>query len=61
MHDDDGSGLSIYRKDPNDPDHENTLATVVFSVKDDDVDWCVYDNVGVPSRFHIGKDSVSGL
>ncbi|MDH3335219.1 MAG: C45 family peptidase [Rhodospirillaceae bacterium] len=61
LHDDDESGLPIYRKDPDDPDHENTLATAVFSIKDDGVDWHVYGKVGSPPRFHIGKSSVSGF
>ena len=59
LHDEDGGELPIYRKDPNDPDHENTLATAVFFVEDDGINWYVYDKVDAPERFHISEGLVS--
>jgi len=38
-----GPGLPIHREDPDDPDHENTLATAVLRVKKERVEWSVYD------------------
>lgn len=35
--------LPIHRSDPDDPDHENTLATAIFRVAADRIDWAVYD------------------
>ena len=46
-------GLPIRRDDPCDPDDENTLATAVFTIEDDRLDWCVYDQANGPPRFHI--------
>jgi hypothetical protein len=43
--------LPIYRTDPQDPDHENTLATVVFRVTSDAVQAQVYDGEGRPQDF----------
>ncbi|MCE8019956.1 6-aminopenicillanic acid acyl-transferase [Halomonas sp. MCCC 1A11036] len=37
-----GSGLPIYRRAPDDPDHENTLATGVFRLLDDGVQWEIH-------------------
>jgi hypothetical protein len=37
-----GSGLPIYRRAPDDPDHENTLATGVFRLLNDGLEWAVY-------------------
>tara|TARA_R110002020_G_scaffold53338_3_gene149271 strand:- start:2171 stop:3193 length:1023 start_codon:yes stop_codon:yes gene_type:complete len=37
------TGLPIRRDDPADPDHENTLATCIFSVSESGVDWSIYD------------------
>ena len=36
--------LPIHRTDPADPDLENTLATVRFSIGTDRVEWSVYDD-----------------
>ncbi|WP_289040670.1 C45 family peptidase [uncultured Aliiroseovarius sp.] len=36
------TGLPIRRDDPADPDHENTLATCVFTVSNSGIDWRVY-------------------
>lgn len=43
--------LPIYRRQPDDPDHENTLATAVFHVGAESVDWCVYDTKDDAPRF----------
>jgi predicted choloylglycine hydrolase len=43
--------LPIHRMQPDDPDGENTLATAVFKIGRDSVDWAVYDNGGSAARF----------
>lgn len=43
--------LPIYRAQAGDPDHENTLATAVFRIGANSVDWRVYDRRGDPPRF----------
>ncbi|NTH49149.1 peptidase C45 [Agrobacterium rhizogenes] len=43
--------LPIYRAQPDDPDNENTLATAVFKIGRDSVDWAVYDEAGSAARF----------
>ena len=48
-----GPGLPIRRDDPRDPDDENTLATAVFTLEGERLDWRVYDAVDEPARFHI--------
>lgn len=48
-----GSGLPIRRDDPADPDDENTLATAVFTLDRERLDWVVYDPADDPARFHI--------
>lgn len=40
------SPLPIYRAQPDDPDHENTLATAVFHIGADAVRWRVHDRPG---------------
>ena len=47
-----GPGLPIQRDDPNDPDHENTLATAVFHIKGANISWTVYDKPDTPARFY---------
>lgn len=37
-----GSGLPIWRRDADDPDRENTLASAVFRVQSDGVRWSFY-------------------
>jgi len=37
LHDKAPTGLPIYREDPNDPDHENTLATACFQIQRDGI------------------------
>lgn len=37
------TGLPIYRDTPDDPDNENTLASVVFTLTPDGFDWTIYD------------------
>jgi predicted choloylglycine hydrolase len=48
-----GPGLPIRRDDPCDPDAENTLATAVFTLERERLDWNVYDTPDDPARFHI--------
>jgi hypothetical protein len=43
--------LPIYRAQPDDPDHENTLATTVFRIAAQSIDWKVYDQAGDAPRF----------
>lgn len=43
LHDRQPAGLPILRLDPEDPDHENTLATAVFEPGPDGVAWRLYD------------------
>src|SRR3546814_14527120 len=43
--------LPIYRKQPDDPDNENTLATAVFEIGADKVAWRVNDRSGQPAQF----------
>lgn len=43
--------LPILREQPDDPDHENTLATAVFHVGANSLRWRVYDRVGAAPRF----------
>ncbi|ULJ72271.1 C45 family autoproteolytic acyltransferase/hydolase [Rhizobium gallicum] len=45
------SPLPIYRAQPDDPDHENTLATAVFRIGAQSIDWKVYDHAGIAPRF----------
>lgn len=40
--------LPIYRAQPDDPDHENTLATAVFRISANAVSWQVYDRGEAP-------------
>jgi hypothetical protein len=48
-----GPGLPIRRDDPEDPDNENTLASAVFVIEADRLNWSVYDRADEPARFHI--------
>ena len=50
--------LPIYRADPGDPDTENTLASAVFSVGAQHVNWCVYDRRDRRPRFTIREGLV---
>jgi hypothetical protein len=45
--------LPIYRTDPADGDVENTLATAVFRIGADKVEWSVYDEPGEAARFEM--------
>lgn len=42
LRDTSGPGLPIRRDSPDDPDHENTLATCLFSVSKTGVEWRIY-------------------
>ncbi|WP_191905979.1 C45 family autoproteolytic acyltransferase/hydolase [Nitrincola iocasae] len=43
-------GLPVYREDKDDPDNENTLATVVFSFSKQAITWSIYsDRQGAPA------------
>ncbi len=43
--------LPIHRTQPDDPDHENTLATAVFRIGARSIAWKVYDQAGDAPRF----------
>jgi hypothetical protein len=45
------SPLPIYRAQPDDPDHENTLATAVFEIGARSLHWKVYDRADEAPRF----------
>lgn len=45
--------LPIYRTDPADSDVENTLASAVFRVGADKVEWAVYDATHEAARFEM--------
>lgn len=47
-----GPGLPIQRDEPDDPDHENTLATAVFHIEGANIYWTVYDKPDTPARFY---------
>ncbi|MFC5695554.1 C45 family autoproteolytic acyltransferase/hydrolase [Pseudomonas sp. GCM10022186] len=44
LRDTSGGDLPVYRCAPDDPDDENTLATALFLIGADAVDWAVYTN-----------------
>jgi hypothetical protein len=46
-----GEGLPIRRDDPHDPDDENTLATAVFVIEGDRLDWSVHGATEEWARF----------
>jgi predicted choloylglycine hydrolase len=43
--------LPVHREHPDDPDHENTLATAVFRIGAKALEWRVYDRAGSAPRF----------
>ncbi|RLP23125.1 C45 family peptidase [Mesorhizobium sp. YM1C-6-2] len=56
------AALPIYRAQPDDPDHENTLATAVFDVGSQSLDWQVYDQMShAPCYVLRGTDRRSRL
>lgn len=52
------SDLPVYRAQPDDPDHENTLATAVFHVGPQSIGWRVYDRSRFASRFILQDTNV---
>lgn len=46
-----GTGLPIRRDAPDDPDDENTLATVLFTVEDRGVEWRIHDDADGPPAY----------
>lgn len=44
LRDTSGPGLPIRRDAPDDPDHENTLATALFTVEDRGIEWRIHDD-----------------
>lgn len=54
-----GPGLPIQRDDPDDPDHENTLATAAFLIEGANIDWTVYDKPDTHARFYVRDGLVS--
>jgi len=59
LRDKDGPGLPIQRDDPEDPDHENTLATAVFHIEGAHIDWTVYDKPDTHARFYVRDGLIS--
>ncbi len=47
----DDRALPVYRAQRDDPDHENTLATAVFHIGAECVEWRVYDRADLLPRF----------
>ncbi|MCB1754607.1 MAG: 6-aminopenicillanic acid acyl-transferase [Gammaproteobacteria bacterium] len=45
LNDREGPGLPIRREAPDDPDHENTLATALFRIGQNSIDWQIYEAV----------------
>lgn len=43
LRDSGGKGLPIHRSMPDDPDHENTLATAIIQVEKDGLSWEIHD------------------
>lgn len=43
LRDSGGKGLPIHRSRPDDPDHENTLATAIIQVEKDGLSWEIHD------------------
>ncbi len=56
-----GPGLPIRRDDPDDPDNENTLATAIFFIEDEKIDWTVYDKADMHARFYVRGGLVSAV
>lgn len=56
LHDTGGEGLPILRRDPDDPDEENTLATALFRITVQGVTW----RVQVPGEAGIRQGSGAG-
>lgn len=56
-----GPGLPIHRDDPDDLDTENTLATVVFVIEDEKIEWTVYDTADKQARFYVRGGLVSAI
>lgn len=46
-----GPGLPIRRDAPDDPDHENTLATALFTVEDRGIEWRIHDDAHGPAAY----------
>lgn len=46
-----GSGLPIRRDAADDPDEENTLATAVFHVTQEGIQWSIYDQSSDPATY----------
>ncbi|RJL09641.1 C45 family autoproteolytic acyltransferase/hydolase [Paracoccus siganidrum] len=55
-----GDGLPIRRDAPDDPDHENTLATALFRVAENGIEWSIHDrSTGAPAyRGLTARDTV---
>jgi len=45
-------GLPIWRDDPDDPDHENTLATCTFSISSSSIIWQIYNEKEGRTAYH---------
>lgn len=47
-----GPGLPIRRDAADDPDDENTLATVLFAIKDEGIEWRIHDSLDGEPAYH---------
>ncbi|MCR9215522.1 MAG: C45 family peptidase [Proteobacteria bacterium] len=52
LRDTSGPGLPIRRDDPDDPDHENTLATCAFRVLQKEIEWRIYGEQHAVPTYH---------
>jgi len=55
-----GQGLPIRRDAVDDPDHENTLATVILHVGQYSIDWSIYDRITDQPAYSSEKQFISG-
>ena len=47
------AALPIHRTQPDDPDHENTLATADISIRASHIEWEVHEHPGQPARYRM--------
>lgn len=45
--------LPIHRTQPDDPDHENTLATADIAIRASHIEWQVHEHPGQPARYRM--------
>ncbi|SAK88704.1 peptidase C45, acyl-coenzyme A:6-aminopenicillanic acid acyl-transferase [Caballeronia temeraria] len=47
------AALPIHRTQPDDPDHENTLATADIAIHASHIEWAVHEHPGQPARYRM--------